>query len=338
VAWVGFTSGAGGSGGALGFLARGPGFVEYLALSGDSGAVEGRAVSVQPSGVPPAETAVGRTEAVHGRLSPSQVELSIGGAQVRRGVRTGISSFVLEPTGTAGHRAPLVFHRASPAAFEAAVAGLDGRVRGANRSADQRQAVDDAGVRVAADLAAVSSSTNQTATAVGAIAPEVQSAMGDLTATVAQESQVGADVASAGDPTSFGAIDACFDVALVADDAAEVVTDAEVVEADALGVQDDVDQLRRLVAMLEVDAAALRRNEATLRSYRPASVPSLASAHQDGAAATTAAGGAVASTNRDIAAVNGAVRMADADAMAASGQVSCGIPPPPPAVTEPSIP
>jgi hypothetical protein len=337
VAWVGITSGVGGSGGAPGFLARGPGFVEYLALSGGSGVVHGRALTVRPSGVPPAETAVGRTQTVHGRFTPTRIELSIGGARVRRGARTGTSSFMLEPTGTAGQAGPLVFHRATPAAFEAAVAGLDGQVRGANRSADRRQAIDDAGGRVSADLAALGSSTTRTATAVDAISPEVRTTMDDLMATAAQESQVGVDVSSTGDPTSFGAIDACAGVALVADDAGAVVSDAEVVEADAVGVQNGVDQLRRMVVILQADAAALRTREAALRSYHPSSLPSRPTAVRAGEAATTAVAADVAGTNRDIATVNLAVRRAKADAAATVGQASCATSTPPPSVTEPSI-
>jgi hypothetical protein len=311
--------------------------VEYVALSGDSGTVQGRVLTVRPQGQPPAETAVGRTEAVRGRLSSTRVELSFGGARARGGARMGTASFMLEQTGGRGHPAPLVFHRASPAAFDAAVADLDGEVRRANRSADQQQAIDDAGSLVAADLGAVNSATEQTATAVGAIAPEITTTMDDLAAAAAQQAQVGADVSSAGDPTSVGAIDACSDAALVGDDAGDVVSDAEVVGADAVGVQDGVDQMRRLADVLGADTATLSRRENALRSYRPSSLPSVTAAVQARAAASTAVAGDVAGVNRDIAVVNRAVRQADADAVAAAGLISCGPPSPPPTVTEPPI-
>jgi hypothetical protein len=110
-----------------------------------------------------------------------------------------------------------------------------------------------------------------------------------------------------------------------------------VVGADAAGVQDDVDQLRRLTGVLGSDTTTLRGREAALRSYRPSSLPSVTTAMQAEAAATTAVAGDVAGTNGDIAAVNRAVRQADADAVAAVGRVSCGSPVTPPTVTEPSI-
>jgi hypothetical protein len=169
VAYVGLTTGAGGSPGAApGFLATGPGVVEYLALSGDSGPVSGRARIVRSGGIPPTETASGSTVAVSGTLSATRVKLSFVGAGTRQGTRIGASSFTLGRVGPPGRRAPLVFRRASVAAFDAAVTGLDDEVGGADRLAGREQAVIAAGARVATDLGDLGQATTQAATTVAA--------------------------------------------------------------------------------------------------------------------------------------------------------------------------
>ncbi len=313
-----------------GYLASGPGFIDFIQWNTTAGVLSGTAQAINVTGSPPNMTTQSQTIPLTGSLNGSTLSVSFeGGPQTFGSISDG--SFTLNFPQSDGSLGAVSFASASASAFNQALASLQARIATANQNEANAEAlqkqenqIDSAAQTVLSDIGALSQDESSLSGSLGQTNQALQTTGSELATTKKDDQAVQAEAQQYPDGNSGGV---CADAGGVGADAGGVEADAGGVEANAGGVENYLQQTRQQVSQLAADWAQFQSDENNLPSYQPTNPPTQNQVNQATSAASSSAAQTLSATNADIGQANSMVTTAYQYAAQAYQAGNCGTPP-----------